>query len=195
MQAMNSNTLIIITGAPGTGKTTLGRQLAEDFRLPFISKDGIKEVLFDSLGYKDIPGWDPDAWQKKLGIGAIESMHHINDQLIQAGTSHILESNFVPTFANERFLEMKKNYPVRYFQIYCYTEPETLLKRFKERQESGNRHPGHADGTFTGQLKEALESNKYSKLEIPCELHEIDTTDLSALDHSDLYNKLKELLN
>jgi predicted kinase len=195
MPTMNETLLIIITGAPGTGKTTLGQKLAKDFKLPFISKDGIKEVLFDSLGYKDIPGGDEDAWQKKLGVGAIESMHHINERLTESGYSHILESNFVPQFANERFVELQKQYPVRYFQIYCYTQPEVLLKRFQSRLESGTRHPGHADHTFGEQLRRSLESNKYGKLDIPCELHEIDTTDLTALDHTDLYNKLKEVLN
>lgn len=50
---MSKISLIIITGLPGTGKTTLGRKLAEEFRLPFISKDDIKEFLFDNLGWKD----------------------------------------------------------------------------------------------------------------------------------------------
>jgi len=33
---MSKISLIIITGLPGTGKTTLGKKLAEEFRLPFI---------------------------------------------------------------------------------------------------------------------------------------------------------------
>ncbi|MFZ4462043.1 MAG: AAA family ATPase [Patescibacteria group bacterium] len=41
--------LIIITGLPCTGKTTLGRKLAEELRLPFVSKDDFKELLFDDL--------------------------------------------------------------------------------------------------------------------------------------------------
>jgi shikimate kinase len=36
--------LIIVTGAPAAGKTTVGRRLAEAFGLPFIYKDGIKEI-------------------------------------------------------------------------------------------------------------------------------------------------------
>ena len=47
---MTKSLLIIINGAPCTGKTTLGRKLAKQLCLPFLSKDGIKEVLFDTLG-------------------------------------------------------------------------------------------------------------------------------------------------
>jgi predicted kinase len=50
---MKKNLLIVITGLPGTGKTTLGRKLAEELALPFISKDDIKELLFDGLGWED----------------------------------------------------------------------------------------------------------------------------------------------
>ena len=54
--------LIVVTGAPCAGKTTLARRIAETFRLPLIAKDDIKESLFDSLGWKD------REWSKQLGL-------------------------------------------------------------------------------------------------------------------------------
>ena len=45
--------LIIINGPPGSGKTHLGRFLARELWLPYFSKDGVKELLFDSLGWSD----------------------------------------------------------------------------------------------------------------------------------------------
>jgi shikimate kinase len=48
-----TSSLIIISGLPCTGKTTLGRKLAQDLSLPLICRDSIKESLFDSLGYSD----------------------------------------------------------------------------------------------------------------------------------------------
>ena len=36
--------LIIVTGAPAAGKTMVGRRLAEAFGLPFVYRDGIKEI-------------------------------------------------------------------------------------------------------------------------------------------------------
>ena len=53
--------LIIINGAPGTGKTILGRKLSQELSLPLLSRDDIKESLFDNLGWRD------HAWSEKLG--------------------------------------------------------------------------------------------------------------------------------
>jgi predicted kinase len=41
---------ILVSGAPGSGKTTLARKLAEAIGFEMISKDAIKEALFDVLG-------------------------------------------------------------------------------------------------------------------------------------------------
>ncbi len=59
---MSKTSLIIILGPPGTGKTTLGKRIAKDLNLPFVHKDGIKELLFDKLG------WSDRVWSRKVGI-------------------------------------------------------------------------------------------------------------------------------
>jgi shikimate kinase len=43
---LHENLMIIVTGAPGAGKTTLSKNLAGKFNLPVINKDEIKELLF-----------------------------------------------------------------------------------------------------------------------------------------------------
>ncbi len=53
-------TLVLVTGAPGSGKTTLAMPLARHLGLPLITKDTIKEALFDTLGTGD------HTWSQRL---------------------------------------------------------------------------------------------------------------------------------
>jgi tRNA uridine 5-carbamoylmethylation protein Kti12 len=46
-------TLVLVTGPPTSGKTTLARPLAHHLDLPLLGKDAIKEALFDTLGTGD----------------------------------------------------------------------------------------------------------------------------------------------
>ena len=43
---------VIVTGRPGSGKTTLSRRLAERLRMPVIGRDGIKEGYVNTHGVK-----------------------------------------------------------------------------------------------------------------------------------------------
>jgi predicted kinase len=42
--------LVLVTGPPAAGKTTVARPLARCLALPLIGKDTIKEALFDAMG-------------------------------------------------------------------------------------------------------------------------------------------------
>jgi predicted kinase len=61
---------VIVSGAPGSGKTTLARPLAAALGFALLSKDDIKESLFET-----IPGngnGDELAWSRGLGGAAME---------------------------------------------------------------------------------------------------------------------------
>jgi predicted kinase len=190
---MNKTLLIIVTGAPGTGKTTLAKKISAELKMPLIVKDEIKEVLFDNIGW-DIPGWDPDAWQKALGRGSIEVMHHLGEELLKSQTSHILESNFVSKFANEKFKSLGEIYEFEVVQIYCHMQEDVLLDRFVKRQEQADRHPGHAENTYLEELKEALKTNRFSTLDINGELIDVDTTDFDSIDYVKIIQTISDKL-
>src|SRR5438874_2605694 len=126
---------IIITGSPCTGKTNLGQRIAQDLQLPFLSKDRIKETLFNTLGYSD------RAWSRQLGAATMELLYMLVKTELAANRSFLVESNFHSASATARFLELKQKYSFETCQVLCHTETATLLERVKRRAESGERHP------------------------------------------------------
>ena len=67
-------TLIVVSGAPGTGKSTIAAALAADLRWPLLSLDPVKETLADVLGLGD------EHWSDRLGDTAAELIFRLTAQ-------------------------------------------------------------------------------------------------------------------
>jgi predicted kinase len=172
--------LIIVTGLPCSGKTNLGRRISSQFKIPFISKDGFKERLFDTLG------WSDRAWSKKLSGASYEMMFYVLEELLEVGQACVLEANFDPQLHSEPLAKITQKFQTQVLQIHCVTQPEILLERFKSRWNSGERHPGHADHVTMPEM-ESLVRQKILPLELPGPVFELDTTDLEHLETSALF--------
>ena len=86
---MDAPLLVVVTGPPAAGKTTVARELAARLRLPLIAKDTIKEALFDGLGTGDAQ------WSQRLGPPTFGVMLALAEESLRAGASLVLEANFV----------------------------------------------------------------------------------------------------
>ncbi|MGL5875727.1 MAG: AAA family ATPase [Xenococcaceae cyanobacterium] len=183
-----NNVLIIISGLPCTGKTTLARKIARQFSIPLISKDDLKESLFDSLG------WQDRNWSRKLGIASYNLLDRLIESQVSFGRSLIVESNFMPQFSTQKFLNLKQKYALRIIQIYCQAEAIVLFERFKQRVELGERHPGHQDHLNYQEFKKNLKSNEYETLNLGDLIIKIDTKDWTKLDYNFLFKQINEEL-
>jgi predicted kinase len=176
LTAMTKALVIIVTGPPATGKTTIGTQIAEALHLPFLNKDGIKELLFDTLGWSDVE------WSKRLGAASYAILYHLIEAQLAAGASFVVESNFHPAFDNERFADLRTKYGFVPFQVFCTADGDVLYERFQARSESGKRHPGHRDEMRHGEFEEILRRGRHDPLEIGGETYELEMTDLDDLN-------------
>src|SRR6266705_740750 len=104
--------IILILGLPGVGKTTLGKKIASELNLPFVSKDDIKVMLFDVYGWKD------RETSKQAGSASFRIMDYFTEEQIKHGNSLILESTFDPIYDDARFQTWQKQYGVRFVQLY-----------------------------------------------------------------------------
>jgi predicted kinase len=172
--------LVLVSGLPGTGKTTLGRRIAQDLSLPLVSKDGIKEVLFDQLG------WSDRAWSRQVGRASSELLYYFAEAQLRVGRSLVLESNFDPTFATPRLLALQTQYPFRPCQVYCRAVDDVRLQRFQQRVEAGERHPGHVDHLNYAELITGVTLGGAAPLAIGGQLIEVDTTDFQMIDYGSI---------
>ncbi len=179
--------LLIVLGLPCTGKTTLARRMAADLRLPLIAKDGIKEILFDALG------WSDRAWSRRLGEATYALIYHLVEVQLAAGRSLIVESPFDRQHATGEFLALKEKYGFRPVQVLCCTDDRVLVQRFKARAESGARHPGHVDHLSHAEFEETLHRGQARPLDIGGIVFEVDTTNWAAVDYAGLLERVMDV--
>ena len=163
--------VLIITGPPASGKTTLGRQLAAALCLPYLSKDLFKETLFESLG------WHDRDWSRRLGVASLALLFRSAAALLEAGQSVALESNFYAGWDTPQLRALGERYACRFVQVVCTAPGPTLVERFERRARSGERHPGHADAASLDELLPRLLAERWDALELEGPVFTVDTTD------------------
>jgi predicted kinase len=129
--------LVIVTGAPASGKTTVARALARQLRYAIVCKDDVKESLADALGAGD------RARSRELGQAAYAVMERLASRMLGEGVSVILEANFWRERAEPWMRALARDR--RAFVIVCVVAPELRRERFRSRGAAGGRHAVHLD--------------------------------------------------
>lgn len=135
--------VVVVSGAPGAGKSTLARPLATTLELPLLAKDVIKESLFDQLGHVD---GDERVSSQRLGAAAMELLW----RLAADCPAVVIEANFRTTSAYER--ERLRALSDRPVEVFCRVPPELAQARFEQRATWPGHHPVHVARILPPQL-------------------------------------------
>jgi predicted kinase len=137
---------VVVSGLAASGKTAVARPLALALGIPLISKDAIKEALFEALGFG---GW---AWSKTLSRAADAAMVRVAQDLDAA----VLDNFWYAETAEELLAPL----PQPMVEVFCHCDPDVALERFRRR----GRHPGHADQEHPVELQRASFLDRSEKL-------------------------------
>lgn len=132
----NAAALVIVTGLPAAGKSTLAARLAVALGLPLLAKDAVKEALFDVLGTGDA------AWSRRLSDASFAAMFAIAAANLRAGRSVLLEGNFR---AGEHEAAILGCGARSIAQLLCAVPARTRAARIARRAATPLRHAGHLD--------------------------------------------------
>jgi glucokinase len=130
-----SRRFVVISGLPGSGKSTLGQQLAHELALPLIDKDVVLERLFDSHG--------------PVTVARRRELSRESDRLFRAEAesssgavlvSHWRISGMSP--ASGTPTDWLPDLGRRLVHLHCVCPVEIAARRFATRA----RHPSHLDG-------------------------------------------------
>lgn len=140
--------IIVVSGPPGAGKTSLAVPLARALGLPLLSKDVIKESLYDSLGPE--PG-DALAWSRRLGAAAMELLWRLAEDFPAA----VLEANFRTQSVLER--DRLRRLSVRPVEVFCKVPTQLAAERYASRVANGSRHAVHVLEEVHGEFLEQFQ--------------------------------------
>ena len=172
---MNNRLIILVSGAPAAGKTTLATAIAAALRLPLICKDDIKEVLVDAL---DGPTTD-FGWSRHIGGAAM----HVLWRLAERCPTAVIEANFRPhnQYEHDRIHQLD----ARIIEINCVCPADELARRFAQRARTA--HPAHPLTELTPDL--------LAEYDRPMGIGQVIEVDTSApVDLDQLTTRLESLI-
>ena len=141
MHEIRQPTLVVVTGQPGAGKTTLAHALAREVHCPAVSRDEIKEGLVCTIGHAGETGGD-------IQLHATDAFFAALALLLDRSVTVVAEAAFQHKVWASRLEPLLSVARVRI--VLCELDPERALARRIARgqadPERARFHPSNRPG-------------------------------------------------
>ncbi|MFG2915361.1 AAA family ATPase [Kitasatospora sp. NPDC048298] len=157
--------LLVVSGPPGAGKTTLAHALADALGRPAVCRDEIKERM---AAAREAPA-------EELDRRTLAAFFHTLDGHLRAGTDVVAEAAYQDRLWRPGLTPLAELAELRV--VRCVVEPEVARERIARRAAEAPGRAVHADGELLGRIargERPIESWVPIALDAPCLA--VDTT-------------------
>ncbi len=128
--------VILFTGLPGVGKTTIATKLSHAFNIPRLTSELIRSSL---LGKKK-EDYDID-FSKNEVESVYRLMYHISDELLSRNQSVIVDGVFRSDAIRQQFMSLSNNHCAQFIGLYVICSEQAALRRLAKRKAQGTVSP------------------------------------------------------
>ena len=168
---MTSGAVVVVSGLPASGKTTLSERLATELGMVLICRDHLRRPFMGA--WTALP---PDERGPLIG-GAIDQL--VNDVLgavLASSTGAVVDGNFNLAHQSDRLRDFAIAHALPCYEVCLWGDVDVLRQRFIDRDDP----PITSD--IASHLEEALTRPRRPVLGPPCPTTELDSTHLSEID-------------
>ena len=168
---MHRPILIVVTGQPGAGKTTLAERLSREWYLPLVSRDRIKEGIVHTLNKSH------EELTEDANLIATNAFFDTVGFMLDRGVSWVAEAAFQHRLWSERLPALAQK--ARIHMVICRLDPDMALDRFLKRgMEDPSRIRFHGDKGVR-MYKQGImpEPGTYEEPRLDAPTYRIDTTE------------------
>lgn len=162
-------TLVVVSGPPGAGKTTLAHLLARRIGCPAVCRDEIKEGMVHAAG--DFAATPADV----LTLRTLPTFFKVLELLLTAGVTTVAEAAFQDRLWNPGLRPLIGIADIRV--VHCKVDAQTAFGRVRRRQDENAIRRAHADAYLGDQQAHAVGHHGFQPVQLDVPAIEVDTSD------------------
>lgn len=167
MCGMPAPTLVVVSGPPGSGKTTLAHEIARAVGCPAICRDEIKEGMVHAN-----PGFVPST-SDPLTMRTLTTFFDVLGLLVQAGATVVAEAAFQDKIWRPRLEPLTDLADIRI--VHCVVDPAVAQDRIARRlEEDAHIRKAHVDRSV---MHSGGERPAFVPVSLPVPQLHVDTSD------------------
>lgn len=160
--------LAVVSGPPGSGKTTLAHEIARSVGCPAICRDEIKEGMAHAT-----PGFVPGPGDE-LTMRTLSAFFGVLELLLTVGVTTVAEAAFQGRVWHPRLAPLLPLARIRI--VHCTVDPEVAFQRIIRRGNASVVRAAHADPGPDDAAAHAQRHLAFDRITLDAPLIEVDTT-------------------